>query len=753
MNFGRLLIVLILLTAYQSQAQISYGGVPLAFEFPDRNTPETSVIILPDNLETLRAEDQINDQYKDIPYRFGANVPVSLTLNDGEWHELENGDRVWQLAVSSPGAVSLNFNFSTYNIPEGGEVFVYDADRTHFIGSFTRENMQPHGGLGVSLIHSDQLIIEYYEPANVAGEGVLEIDNITHGYRSVLHKFEDAARGPFGNSGSCNINVACEEGDGWQDQIRAVGIIVVGGNGICTGSMVNNTAEDGTPYFLTANHCLGGNVANWVFYFNHESSTCQGNTGPTNQSVSGAQVRASNSGSDFALLELNSAPPESYDVFYSGWDNSGIVPLTQTCIHHPGGDIKKITHDFDPATQSVDGGAQTWFINEWEEGTTEPGSSGSPLFDQNGRVIGQLYGGVASCTNDSYDYYGRFDVSWDGNSASTRLRDWLDPINSSATVLDGLGAAPLVPNDASALGISGVDDVLCNEFNANPVFTLRNNGLDILTSAVLEIVLNSEDVGTINWSGSLTTGESEPVQLPQLTLQEGLNVLTVSIVQPNGEADDNPSNNTSSFEFTAFLNGVEYELVLVQDDYGSETTWVVSNEDGDVLYAGGPYSDGNDGQVETHSFCLGDGCYTFTIQDDPASPWIDPDGICCDYGEGSYTLYDHFGNEFATGGEFGESESQEFCVTTVSVNEVVSAAGFSLYPNPATTEISVLLNEIFDGPTQIIVTDVTGRVMMDREVAGLNQFSLDVSYWSPGIYVLQLNNGIDRGQQRFVISR
>lgn len=728
--------------------QISHGGQPLAFD--DRQTldPVSFQEFAPNNLDQLKAEDAINDQYKDIPYRFGANMPVSLTMADGEWTELDGGHRVWRLGIASPGAVSINFNFSTFNIPEGGKLYVYDADQKDYIGSFTHENMQPHGGLGVSLIQSDHIILEYQQSVKVEGEAILEIDQITHGYRGIMQKFEEAARGPFGNSGSCNINVACPESIGWEDQVRSVALIVSGGNAVCTGSMVNNTAEDGTPYFLTANHCLGGGVGNWVFYFNHESATCEGNTGPTNQSVSGAQLRASNSGSDFGLLELNNDPPQSYDVYFNGWDRSGNVPTNQTCIHHPAGDLKKITHDFDPATQSVNGGAETWFINEWEEGTTEPGSSGSPLFDQNGRVIGQLYGGVASCSNNSYDYYGRFDVSWDGSSASTRLRDWLDPLGSNPLVLDGLGGAPLLANDAASLGISGVESVICNQSSVSPTFTLRNNGFETLTSAVIELVLNGGDAGTLDWAGSLATGETELIQLPLLNLIDGFNVLTVTVTQPNGVPDDNPANNIATFEFSAFIDAVEYELELVFDQYGSETTWVVADDNENVLYAGGPYENGTGGQIEEESFCLGEGCYTITMQDE----W--GDGMCCEYGNGSYTLYDQFGNELTTGGEFGEDESFDFCITAVSVAEKAFQSDFNIFPNPAQSEVSLQIPGTASGAVQLMITDVTGRVVLLENLTGTeNVHTLNTEGWSKGLYLVQVTRNGQMAVKRLVVTK
>ena len=392
------------------------------------------------NISQLAEEDRVTATMKDAPWRFGIEHEVDFNLtNAGSWSE-EDGLRVWRLGVKAEGATSLSFYLEEFQVPKGGELFMYNADRTEFKGAFNHLNVKEWGGLALSLMEGDEVILEYREPVGLNNPGQIVISQVVQGYRSLLQREAEldaakSAAGPFGNSGACNINVNCPEGADWQVEKKAVALIVNGGFAACTGSLVNNTANDGTPYFLTANHCLG-NPNTWAYYFNHESSTCSGSTGPTNNSISGGTLLVANGGADVALIELSSTPPSSWGVEYAGWDASGASPDNATGIHHPSGDVKKICFEEDSPYTSTAGGAAVWWIGAWELGVTEPGSSGSPLFDQNHRIIGQLYGGAAACfgsvNNGQYDFYGRFDVSW-----GLGVSQYLDPTNSGATVLDG----------------------------------------------------------------------------------------------------------------------------------------------------------------------------------------------------------------------------------------------------------------------------------------------------------------------------
>ena len=434
-----LLALVALFTSHVGLAQIGHGGQPLNWGKQPQLALEWKSFGALD-IATLQSEDEFTATMKDAPWRFGVEHSVNWTMsNSGNWSE-ENGFRVWRLAVRAQGATSLSFYLSRFVVPEGGELFVYNGDRTSFLGSFNHLNVKDWEGLALSLLEGDKAVLEYREPLSMPPTGEIAVGQVVHGYRSLLKRQQElqaanASVGPFGNSGACNINVNCPEGDDWQVENQSVALIVNGGFAACSGAMINNTANDGTPYFLTANHCLG-TPNTWTYYFNHESATCSGSTGPTDNSISGGTLLVADGGSDVALIELSSTPPASWGVEYAGWDATGATPTSAVGIHHPSGDVKKICFEDNSPYYDVTGGAQVWWIDQWELGVTEPGSSGSPLFDQNHRIIGQLYGGAAACSgtvnNGTYDFYGRFDVSW-----GLGVSQYLDPTNSGVQVLDG----------------------------------------------------------------------------------------------------------------------------------------------------------------------------------------------------------------------------------------------------------------------------------------------------------------------------
>ena len=316
----------------------------------------------PFDLAALQAEDLLNDQYKDRPYRFGYEHQVDIDMLKSAYvHTVPGKGKVYRLEIFSAGASTMSLLFSQFSLPKGATLHLYDKQAKYLIGAYTALNNNPYGELGTELIPGDAINVEYFEPQAVAGQGKLRIGMVVHGYRSPSGILKEGTTKALNDSGDCNHDVGCPTGNGWEEQISSVGLLFTGG-GTCSGALVNNTSNDGTPYFLTARHC-GSNYGAWVVRFNWESSTpvCAStensvNPGPPyDETINGATLRATNGGSDFTLVELTTLTPTlvaQWDLYFAGWDRSDNIPTTTTGIHHPRGDVKKICRDNDAPTQS-----------------------------------------------------------------------------------------------------------------------------------------------------------------------------------------------------------------------------------------------------------------------------------------------------------------------------------------------------------------------------------------------------------------
>ena len=737
--------------------QISQGGYP----FDLSPTQSISTITTPSiPLDELRAEDLERDQYKEFGYRFGYEMSTDLNpQNSGEWRKVGATD-VWIVDIVCPEAFSVSLFFDQFKLKDDAYLFIKNPETGQFIGSLTSANNKKWGSLSTGVVAGDHVQVQLVLPEGTSKyDQELQIGTIIHGYRDILRsdKYQaNAQRGPFGNSGACNINVNCPEGDPWQCEKKSVALIVEGSWAVCSGAMINNTSQDGTPYFLTADHCISfASVNNWLFYFNHEAAMCNGNTGPIDQSVSGATVVASNGDSDFALLELSTAPPADFSVHYAGWDKSGTAPDAVTGIHHPSGDVKKICFDTDGPSADSYGGVAVWYISEWEDGVTEGGSSGSPLFDENHRIVGQLYAGAAACqgqqNNGDFDVYGRLDASWDGPNPNSRLKDWLDPTGSDALTLGGfLNCGEAYALDAAVQGILNVPQTLCDGTSITPSVNLANFGSDVLTSVTIEVTYNGNSAGIVEWSGSLGQWENDEVSLPAFSPVLGENIIEVALVAPNGGEDENASNNNGNASLEYLVGEEQINVTIYTDDYGYEIFWQLSEPDGEVLATGGNTNVGINGggaqvAAEGDPGAYGDnqlieetidfypwGCYEFTIVDD----W--GDGICCDYGEGYYEITDAYGNLLASGSGYGETDTRTFgMINGLSINEKTSF-DITLFPNPA--EDFIMVNhDPMSSEARFEILDNVGRIVYQGNVLpGANQTEIVINDLVGGIYHLRL---------------
>ncbi|MCF8364335.1 MAG: T9SS type A sorting domain-containing protein [Bacteroidales bacterium] len=453
-----LITIIVVLFVSTTSAQISSKGIPATMKQNILNNVFTTIEIPAPDVKTLLEEDAFTDKYG-IAMRFAVSTKVNINLTEqGTWLKLEDGSSICRLAINSADALALIMYYDEFKIPEGGELFLYNETNLQVIGAFTRMNNKKGGAFATEMIYGTTTIFEYFQPSPTSSKPSIIIGEVGYVYRAAQPAYQ--AKG-FGNADTCEVNVKCPEGSGWHEQAGSVARIIVkqGASSVwCTGSLLNNTRWDHTPYFFTADHCGPNASANdydsWIFYFNYQSTDCEdpnSDTSFNSYTMVGATKIAAAGGagvlSDFKLLLLNESVPLSYEPYYNGWSAINEPSPNGVTIHHPQGDIKKISTYLNPLVSSNWGSTPNthwkvvWSETETNWGVTEGGSSGSPIFNDEGLVVGHLTGGDASC---SYllgpDYYGKFSYSWDqiGSSAASQLKPWLDPDNTGIIKLGGL---------------------------------------------------------------------------------------------------------------------------------------------------------------------------------------------------------------------------------------------------------------------------------------------------------------------------
>ena len=410
--------------------------------------------VLPDNWQELSLDQTLlsslatANQKKDDSFQFAIPVPVELSPSNSGSIITKNGEKIWVLGIRSTGARSLNLILEPFILPEGAYVYIYDKAKTTIRGAFTSDNNLNSQLLPTMPVPGEELILECHFPEGKEMTGVIGVSQVAHDYLGILGN-TGLKDGRFGLAESCNIDINCSTGDKYSDIKRAVCRILVNGSELCSGVMINNTNQQNVPYLLTAQHCIGTkeDAEKTIFVFGYESPWCDGPDGRVSHSLSGSILKATNQIIDFSLIQLSTFPPLLYKPYLAGWDISGLVPVKSISIHHPQGDVKKISVDNNPPVSSSFGredaiGSFTangfWKILQWDEGTTEPGSSGAPLFDQNKRVTGILTGGDAKCGMSVNDYFAKLSVSYNlSKTATKQLKYWIDPALSGVTTLNG----------------------------------------------------------------------------------------------------------------------------------------------------------------------------------------------------------------------------------------------------------------------------------------------------------------------------
>lgn len=429
-----LLVFIAFLIPLALAAQIEFPGKPLSMGLKLKSAP--AAINFPGLTKTAEEAyaDTLSTRLKAMLFAYPFETRLSSD-EKGTWETLPDGSRIWRLLIHSPNALSLNLLFSRFVIPEGAALFLYTPDYQTIRGAYTAASGNSSGEFATTPLPGDKLILELDVPANVSDNPLVVISRVSHDFKG----FFDLMK-----SGDCNVDINCPAGAAWQTEKRAVVKFIRGGSWLCSGALINNTRNNGRPILLTANHTIGTaeHARTSIFYFKFERVSC-GSGNPAILSIYGSKLLATTSKVDFCLVELSTTPPKSYEPYYAGWDRRIYAYLDSvTCIHHPNGDAKKISKAFGKIlTADFGGGYDTnthWKISEWNMGTTEPGSSGSPLFNKDHRIVGDLTGGDASCSYNFNDYFEKFSISWDKYPDSTnQLKYWLDPDQTGAFVANG----------------------------------------------------------------------------------------------------------------------------------------------------------------------------------------------------------------------------------------------------------------------------------------------------------------------------
>ncbi len=348
-----------------------------------------------------------------------------------------------RLILEVPSSEALNLYFSDFHLSRGSVLRIRNSIG-RIIYSFNYSD-NPHSRFfAIPPVEGHQIELEV--------EGDVKDSKMMISEVGYFFKSEEDIK----TSGFCEVDVNCSEGDEWQDQKKGVVRLLLKTNAssvYCSGTLLNNTARNCRPFIYSADHCLDGVSANNLnqsfAYFNYENSTCGSDDGASSEFVLGMKLRASQTfddGADFILLELNSDVPLEYSPYFNGWNRTDGNFSNGVSIHHPNGDVKKIStyNSFLSTSNSSQLTTNAFWQVNWVEtnnghGVTEAGSSGSPLFNQEKLVVGALSVGSSFCSkpNDP-DFYGKVHYGWDqGIDSTQRLDYWLDPIQSGEEKIPG----------------------------------------------------------------------------------------------------------------------------------------------------------------------------------------------------------------------------------------------------------------------------------------------------------------------------
>ncbi len=798
---------------YQSCILAGLIALGVSFEANSQNTEKSPPLSFSPYFEQVIAKNQLletttvppldmkkvdEDEKKGIGVNhFARHLTVNFDLqNSGVWHEMPNGDRVWRLKLHSAGATCLQPFFSEFNIPQGSKFYVYDKMNRIF-GSFNEESNRKSGDFIVPFVEGNYVTIEYFEPISQRGKGKIKMAELSYGYRNDYYGKaksvgENRIEGEKVNeSDPCNININCPIADDWQIHKRGVARMIMRsslGSGYCSGTLINNTATDQTPYFISAWHCWGGDGSpqfnNWQFLFNYESPGCANpasSAPPLGNLLTGCVMLEQSVDSDFLFLKLNATPAQLAvtNPYFVGWDRRGNNPTRLSGIHHPAGDIKKYSENINVVTNPVStntapitfGGGATPLIVltgnlwqfRWTSGWMQGGSSGSGLFDENKRLIGTLTGGtsgVANCDNSQrQNSYGKFARHWTNN---TIIRQSLDPNNSGLTFIDGFDPLNNMPDNVGVSKIEITTNGCAYSANTPVTITVRNFGsasqsLIPVNYKVKNLTNNTEVNGSFNVTPNLAPNSSTTrnfnanLSIPGTTYE-----ISAWTSLPN---DGNLNNDRSQGSFSnsiptipsdnlAISNITSTSFKLSWQNGNANNRMVLAKKNSAITAADYPLQGVN--YAASNTYNVGDNIGTASVIYRGSGSSVDILGL-----DASGTYFVAVIEYDCTPVQYLLSPINTLSTTVLSAEDNLLSSKLKVYPNPTSNYVEVELGDLNYDEALINFTNLVGKSVKKSTIKRENNIlksKIDITDLSSGIYILEINVGKSKVFRKLVVN-
>jgi hypothetical protein len=530
------------------------------------------VELVPPDVEQLLREDASS-----IGVRFAA--PIATDLRSNEVGQVTATG--YELELTAAGALGLGVFLDQVNLPAGGQLFL-ENDRGAR-GPYTSDDLTETGRLFTDFLPGAAVRLRYVGPPPAGKEPLFRVWRVDYAYRK--DRFEPKSLNfGFGTSNDCHENANCPAAAEWEQEKKAscrIIVVVEEGTGYCTGTLLNNTAEDARALLLTGFHCQDGYTPLydlWRFDFGYLAPDCANPaTEPAFTTLTGAIQRAGRRDNDFLLLEITDEDLDPTALHFSGWDRSAEwAEPGAVLLHHPRGDIQKFSATTNPVV--VFGNPINWNNNvttpanhHWDldftTGTFEVGSSGAALYDSEHRIRGQLHGGNPNCPGTTQAWCGRLNLAWEGGGTpASRLRDWLDPLGTGAETLNALGAGAAVAGGSVVKNgdpLPGVQLIWTTTTRTDTTYSAADGTFARpALAAGTSVTLRAErpDAGN-NGVSTLDIALARKHLLQLQLLEDPLQIVS---------ADANGNGSVSSLDFI-FIQRV---VLTIEDGFAPQTEWI-----------------------------------------------------------------------------------------------------------------------------------------------------------------------------------